>query len=102
MSGKFYFGEAAVTDANEPATAKVLLLNDEETTMEFVVHILEVIFGKTHEEALKLMLEIHRDGSGECGVYILERASDIAAQVDDLAKSNGFPLRCIVKPDTTR
>ena len=76
--------------ANRPATAKVLLLNDNETTMEFVVQVLEGIFGKTREEALKLVLEIHRDGSGECGEYNVERASDIAAQVESLAERNRF------------
>jgi ATP-dependent Clp protease adaptor protein ClpS len=90
-----------MTDINKPATAKVLLLNDNETTMEFVVQVLESIFEKTREEALKLVLEIHRDGSGECGVYTLERASNIAAQVDGLARLNRFPLRCIVKSSST-
>ena len=93
--------ENATMGANRPATAKVLLLNDNETTMEFVVQVLEGIFGKTREEALKLVLEIHRDGSGECGEYNVERASDIAAQVESLAERNRFPLRCIVKPSST-
>ena len=61
-----------MTDTSKPATAKVLLLNDKETTMEFVVQVLEGIFGKTREQALKLVLEIDRDGSGECGVYPVE------------------------------
>jgi ATP-dependent Clp protease adaptor protein ClpS len=47
------------------------------------------------------VLEIHRDGSGECGVYTLERASNIAARVDGLARLNRFPLRCIVKSSST-
>jgi ATP-dependent Clp protease adaptor protein ClpS len=97
----FIFGEAIMTGTNTSATATVLLLNDDETTMEFVVQVLGAVFGKTHEEALKLMLEIHRDGSGECGVYPLERASEIAAQVDALARGNGFPLGCIVKAGST-
>jgi ATP-dependent Clp protease adaptor protein ClpS len=93
--------ENATMGTNRPATAKVLLLNDNETTMEFVVQVLEGIFGKTREEALKLVLEIHRDGSGECGEYNVERASDIAARVESLAERNRFPLRCIVKPSST-
>jgi ATP-dependent Clp protease adaptor protein ClpS len=92
--------ENATMGANRPATAKVLFLNDNETTMEFVVQVLEGIFGKTREEALKLVLEIHRDGS-ECGEYNVERASDIAARVESLAERNRFPLRCIVKPSST-
>jgi len=71
--------QRAVSDADGPATAKVLLLNDDETTMEFVVHVLESVFSKTREEALRLVLEIDRDGRGECGVYAVGRASDIAA-----------------------
>jgi ATP-dependent Clp protease adaptor protein ClpS len=87
-----------MSNNDKSATAKVLLLNDEETTMEFVVHVLESIFGKTREEALKLVLAIHRDGSGECGVYTPEHASKIAERVDELARRNGYPLRCIVEP----
>ena len=56
-----------MSDTGQSATAKVLLLNDDEPTMEFVVQVLEGVFEKPREEALKLMLEIHRDGSGECG-----------------------------------
>jgi ATP-dependent Clp protease adaptor protein ClpS len=77
---------------------RVLLLNDDETTMEFVVQVLEGVFGKTREEALKLVLEIHRDGRGEGGVYTVERASDIAARVAELARRNGYPLRCAIEP----
>ena len=81
--------------------AKVLLLNDDKTTMEFVVHALEVIFGKTSDEALRMMLEIHRDGSGVCGVYDLARAWDLAENVAKLARQNHHPLRCVVEPDVT-
>src|SRR5213080_2820103 len=69
-----------MSDTHSSAVARVLLLNDDDTTMEFVVHVLERVFGKTHEEALKLVLEIHRDGSGECGVYMIEQASNIVAR----------------------
>ena len=77
-------------------SAKVLLLNDDQTTMEFVVLVLESIFGKTRDT--KLVLAIHRDGSGECGVYTPELASKIAERVAELARRNGYPLRCIVEP----
>jgi ATP-dependent Clp protease adaptor protein ClpS len=79
--------------------AKVLLLNDEETTMEFVVHVLESIFGKSRDEAIKTMLDIHREGSGVCGVYDIDRASRVAEEVIDLARRNNQPLRCVVEPD---
>ena len=87
-----------MTDARGSAMAEVLLLNDDETTMEFVVQVLEGVFGKTYEEALKLVLVIHRDGSGECGVYTVEQASTIVARVTALANRSGYPLRCITKP----
>jgi ATP-dependent Clp protease adaptor protein ClpS len=81
--------------------AKVLLLNDNKTTMEFVVQVLENIFGKTRDEALKMVLEIHRDGSGICGVYDPERAWKVAESVVRLARQNNYPLRCVVEPDVT-
>ena len=86
-----------MSDNDRSATAKVLLLNDEETTMEFVVQVLESIFGKTREEALRLVLDVHHNGSGECGVYTPEHASKIAERVAELARWNGYPLRCIVE-----
>jgi ATP-dependent Clp protease adaptor protein ClpS len=61
--------------------------------------VLEDVFGKTRYQALKLMLEIHRDGSGECGVYTVEQASNIVARVAELARANGYPLRCTTKSD---
>jgi ATP-dependent Clp protease adaptor protein ClpS len=81
--------------------AKVLLLNDNRTTMEFVVQVLESIFGKTRDEALRMVLEIHRDGSGVCGVYDPARAWDVAESVAKLARQNHHPLRCVVEPDVT-
>jgi ATP-dependent Clp protease adaptor protein ClpS len=97
MLGQFHSEQAAMSDTDRSAMAKVLLLNDDETTMEFVVQVLEDIFGKTRYQALKLMLKIHRDGSGECGVYTVEQASTIVARVAELAGRNGYPLRCITE-----
>ena len=87
-----------MSDADVPAMARVLVLNDDETTMEFVVQALEGVFGKTREEALKLVLEIHRNGSGECGVFPVEQASAIVALGAMLADRHGHPLRCIIEP----
>ena len=78
--------------------ANVLLLNDDVTTMEFVVRVLESVFGKTYDEALKLVVEVHHAGRAECGVYAVEQASAIVAQVTALANRNGYPLRCIAEP----
>jgi ATP-dependent Clp protease adaptor protein ClpS len=88
-----------MTGGNPTATTRVLLLNDDETTMEFAVEVLEEIFGKTRDEAIKLMLEIHNNGRGECGVYSLEEAGQLAERVTEMARQNGFPLRCIVESD---
>ena len=87
-----------MSNTDGPAMAKVLLLNDDETEMEFVVQVLESVFGKTRDEALKLVVAIHHDGSGECGVYTVEQASNIVARVAELARRNGYPLRCITEP----
>ena len=81
--------------------AKVLLLNDDKTTMEFVVQILKAIFGKTHEEALRLVLDIHRNGSEVCGIYSSDRAWKVAETVTELARRNHYPLRCVVEPEST-
>src|SRR6266403_1485547 len=94
--------QTAMSDTDGSAMAKVLLLNDDETTMEFVVQVLEGVFGKTREEALKLVIEIDRDGSGECGIYMVEEASIIVARVAALADRNGYPLRCITEPSSSR
>ena len=88
-----------MTDDDRSATIRVLLLNDDETTMEFVVGVLEDIFGKTRDEATRLMLEIHNNGRGECGVYSPEEAGQLVERVTELARQNGFPLRCIVESD---
>jgi ATP-dependent Clp protease adaptor protein ClpS len=70
-----------VFDGSDGMVAKVLLLNDDKTTMEFVVQVREDIFEKTHEEALRLVLDIHRDGSGVCGAYASDHACRIAERV---------------------
>jgi len=88
-----------MTDDDRSATTKVLLLNDDETTMEFAVEVLENIFGKTRDEATRLMLEIHNNGRGECGVYSPEEAGQLVERVTELARQNGFPLHCIVESD---
>ena len=88
-----------MTDDDRSATTKVLLLNDDETTMEFAVEVLENIFGKTRDEATRLMLEIHNNGRGECGVYSPEEAGQLVERVTEMARQNGFPLRCIVESD---
>lgn len=78
----------------EPPLYKVLLHNDDYTTMEFVVMILETIFNKSSEEATRIMLNVHQQGVGIAGVYTREIADTKISIVHDLARKNEFPLKC--------
>jgi len=80
-------------ETKEPELYKVLLLNDDYTTMEFVVQILESVFHKAPAEAYRIMMQVHTQGRGLCGVYPHEVAETKVATVHDLARSNGYPLR---------
>ena len=76
-----------------PKLYKVLLHNDDYTTMEFVVHVLQTVFHKALAEATQIMLHVHRKGIGVCGVYTYEVAETKVAQVLEMAKSYEFPLQ---------
>jgi ATP-dependent Clp protease adaptor protein ClpS len=76
-----------------PRLFHVLLINDDYTTMEFVVHVLETIFDKGPAEAYRIMMEVHTQGRGVCGAYTYEVAETKVATVHELARSEGFPLR---------
>lgn len=77
----------------EPSLFRVLLLNDDKTTMEFVVFVLVEIFDKSSDEAIKVMLQIHKEGSGVCGIYTYDVAELKANQVVEIARQKGYPLR---------
>jgi ATP-dependent Clp protease adaptor protein ClpS len=77
-----------------PPMYKVLMHNDDYTTMEFVVEALETVFRKPPPEATRIMLNIHYQGVGICGVYPYEIAETKMEKVHDMAKTAGFPLRC--------
>jgi ATP-dependent Clp protease adaptor protein ClpS len=83
----------------KPSMYKVLLLNDDYTPMEFVVHVLERFFSKNHEEATQIMLHVHRKGVGVCGVYPYEIAETKVTQVIDLARKHQHPLQCTLEKD---
>ena len=83
----------------KPAMYKVLLLNDDYTPMEFVVHILEHFFSKTRQEATDIMLHVHRRGIGVCGIYTYEIAETKVAQVMDYARSQEQPLQCTMEKE---
>ena len=83
----------------KPSMYKVLLLNDDYTPMEFVVHILERFFSKNREEATRIMLHVHRHGVGVCGVYTYEVAETKVTQVIDFARRHEHPLQCTLEKE---
>ncbi len=83
----------------KPSLYKVLLLNDDYTPMEFVIHVLEKYFGKGPEEATRIMLHVHQKGVGVCGVFTYEVAETKVTQVMDVARQNGHPLQCTMEKE---
>ncbi len=84
---------------SEPPMYKVLIHNDDYTTMDFVVEILMVIFKKPQEDAIQVMLNVHREGVGICGVYPYEMAETKVESVHLLAGENDFPLKCTMEKE---
>ncbi|MCJ8324114.1 MAG: ATP-dependent Clp protease adapter ClpS [Hyphomicrobiales bacterium] len=83
----------------KPKLYKVLLLNDDFTTQEFVTYVLEHFFNKSSEQAFEIMLHVHKKGVGVCGVYSFEVAEMKVSQVMLLAESEEFPLQCIMESE---
>jgi ATP-dependent Clp protease adaptor protein ClpS len=83
----------------KPSMYKVLLLNDDYTPMEFVVHVLEQFFRKPQEEAMEIMLHIHQRGVGICGVFTYEVAETKVVQVTDYARKHQHPLQCTMETE---
>lgn len=86
-------------ETDEPPMYKVLLHNDDYTTMDFVVEILILIFNKPPEEAVEIMLNVHRKGIGVCGVYTYEISETKVETVHALAREHGFPLKCTMEKE---
>ena len=82
-----------------PSLYKVLLLNDDYTPMEFVVHVLERFFNKGREDATRIMLHVHQKGVGICGVYTYEIAETKVAQVMDFSRQHQHPLQCTMEKE---
>nr|WP_168192836.1 ATP-dependent Clp protease adapter ClpS [Undibacter mobilis] len=80
-----------------PNLYRVLILNDDYTPMEFVVHVIERFFSKDHEAATRIMLHVHHHGMGECGVYTYEVAETKVTQVMDFARKHQHPLQCVME-----
>jgi ATP-dependent Clp protease adaptor protein ClpS len=87
------------TRTKKPSMYKVLMLNDDYTPMEFVVHILERFFNKNRQEATRIMLHVHKRGVGICGVYTYEVAETKVTQVMDFARQHQHPLQCTLEKD---
>jgi ATP-dependent Clp protease adaptor protein ClpS len=83
----------------KPSLYKVLLLNDDYTPMEFVVHILENIFSKSREDAIEVMLHVHRHGVGVCGLFTFEVAETKVTQVIEFARRHQHPLQCTMEKE---
>ena len=83
----------------KPSMYKVLLLNDDYTPMEFVVHVVEKFFAKNRAEATDIMMNVHRRGVGICGVFTFEIAETKVAQVMDFARANEQPLQCTMEKE---
>ncbi|CAM5767702.1 ATP-dependent Clp protease adapter protein ClpS [Bosea minatitlanensis] len=85
------------TRTRKPNLYRVLLLNDDYTPMEFVVHVLERFFNKDRAEATRIMMHVHQNGVGECGVFTYEVAETKVTLVMDLARKHMHPLQCVME-----
>ena len=86
-------------EVKQPKKYKVILLNDDYTTMEFVVFVLENVFHKTPQEAFSLMMSIHSTGKGIAGVFSYEVAETKILMVSELSRKREFPLRCVMEEE---
>jgi len=84
-------------EVTEPPTYRVLMINDDYTTMDFVVEVLRLVFHKSAEEATRIMLNVHNLGVGICGAYSFEIAETKVDTVHTLAREHGFPLKCTLE-----
>ena len=81
----------------KPSLYKVVMLNDDYTPMDFVVYLLKTFFKKNHEEASKIMLDVHNKGAATCGIFTFEIAETKILKVINTSRNNGFPLLCILE-----
>jgi ATP-dependent Clp protease adaptor protein ClpS len=89
--------EKTRAETKEPELFSVVLLNDDYTTMDFVVFVLESVFNKGPAEAFRIMMQVHTQGQGLCGVFPWDIAETKVATTHDLARERGFPLRAVIE-----
>ena len=94
-------GTAVITrtkpETKRPSLYRVLLLNDDFTPMEFVIHVVQHFFNKTYEDANTIMMHVHQNGVGECGVFTFEVAETKVTLVMDFARKHQHPLQCVME-----
>jgi ATP-dependent Clp protease adaptor protein ClpS len=102
MSHQIFSSPDAIndTEVSEPALYRVLLLNDDYSPMDFVVFVLKQFFGHNESTAQKIMLDVHKKGSGLAGVFSFEVAETKAEQVNSFSRQNKYPLKCIIEEET--
>lgn len=98
-SGVMVVEKKPLPKSKRPSMYSVRLLNDDYTPMEFVTHVLETIFNKTHEQATELMLNIHNDGMAIAGIFTYEVAETKIAQVTEQSRSHEYPLQCTMEEE---
>ena len=96
---EFESGTGVQEEVREPRKYKVLLHNDDYTTMEFVVQVLATVFNKTEVEANRIMLAVHQNGIGVCGIYTAEVAETKVIMVRQMARKGGYPLKCTMEEE---
>lgn len=99
MSSQTSFKEKAGIKVKKPAMYRVILINDDYTTMDFVVEVLVGIFHKSASEATRIMLDVHQKGRGVVGVYTYDIARTRILQVEELARERDFPLKAIMEKE---
>ena len=99
MSEKAIYKEKVIVDMKRPKMYRVILLNDDYTSMEFVIEVLVGIFHKTAAEATKIMLDVHEKGKGIVGIYTYDIALTKILQTEDAAKSEEYPLKAVMEEE---
>jgi len=96
---EFESGTDLRDEVREPRKYRVLLHNDDYTTMEFVVRVLVTVFHKSEADATRIMLAVHQNGKGVCGVFTAEVAETKVVMVRQMAREGGYPLKCTMEEE---